>query len=130
MFQKSSLSSTLSSCCLFFFLLQHKCTQIGHVSLNLETFFYYLSLCTVCSSVMSVYSFFKVNHFLKPSFPFFVLFLSVRLLLVLRGHSFFPSPPQWPMTSDFKGFLSQIVSITFLSSLYSSERASISLFNV
>ena len=34
----------------------------------------------------------------------FFLFLSVRLLLVLRGQSFFSSPPQQPMTSDFKGF--------------------------
>jgi len=33
------------------------------------------------------------------------------------------------MTSDFEGLLSQILSITFLSYLYSSERASISLFN-
>ena len=29
---------------------------------------------------------------------------SVRLLSVLHGHSFFSSPPQRPMTSDFKGF--------------------------
>ena len=27
-----------------------------------------------------------------------------RLLSVLRGHSFFSSPPQRPMTSDFGGF--------------------------
>ena len=31
-------------------------------------------------------------------------FFSVRLLSVLRGHSFFSSPPQRPMTSDFAGF--------------------------
>ena len=31
-------------------------------------------------------------------------FVSVRLLPVLRGHSFFSFPPQRPMTSDFKGF--------------------------
>ena len=30
-------------------------------------------------------------------------FFSVPLLSVLRGHCFFPSPPQRPMTSDFKG---------------------------
>ena len=30
--------------------------------------------------------------------------ISVRLLSVLRGHSFFSSPPQRPMTSDFEGF--------------------------
>ena len=36
---------------------------------------------------------------------FLKLFLfSVRLLSVLRGHSFFLSQPQRPMTSDFKGF--------------------------
>ena len=34
----------------------------------------------------------------------FFLFLSVRLLLVLRGQSVSSSPPQQPMTSDFKGF--------------------------
>ena len=33
-----------------------------------------------------------------------LFFLSVPLLSVLRGHSFFSSPPQRPMTSDFKGF--------------------------
>ena len=38
---------------------------------------------------------------------FFVLFFSV-----LRGHSVFSSPPQRPMTSDFEGFLYQILSIT------------------
>ena len=31
-------------------------------------------------------------------------FFSLRLLLVLRGHSVFSSPPQRPMTSDFEGF--------------------------
>ena len=56
-------------------------------------------------------------------------FFSVRLLSVLRGHSVFSTPPQRPMTSDFEGFLSQIVSITFYSYPYS-ERASISQFNV
>ena len=32
------------------------------------------------------------------------VFLSDRLLSVLRGHSFFSSPPQRPMTSDFEEF--------------------------
>ena len=32
------------------------------------------------------------------------LFFSVRLLSVLRGHSFFSSSPQRTMTSDFEGF--------------------------
>jgi len=31
------------------------------------------------------------------------LFLSVRLLSVLSGHSFFSSPPQRPVISDFQG---------------------------
>ena len=33
------------------------------------------------------------------------------------GHSIFSSPPQRPMTSDFEGFLYQIVSITLFSYL-------------
>ena len=52
-------------------------------------------------------------------FIFLIYFFSVRLLSVLRGHSFFSSPPQWPMTSDFEGFLYQILSITFFSYLNS-----------
>ena len=32
------------------------------------------------------------------------IYFSVRLLSVLRGHSVFSSPPQWPMTSDVEGF--------------------------
>ena len=40
------------------------------------------------------------------------LLFNVRLLSVLRGHSFFSSSPQWPMTSDFEGFLSQFLSLT------------------
>ena len=34
----------------------------------------------------------------------FFVFFSVRLLSVLRGHSFCSSPPQLPMTSDIEGF--------------------------
>ena len=34
----------------------------------------------------------------------FFVFISVRIVSVLRGHSVFPSPPQRPMTSDFEGF--------------------------
>ena len=34
----------------------------------------------------------------------YIFFFSVRLLSVLRGHSFFSSPPQRSMTSDFEGF--------------------------
>ena len=57
---------------------------------------------------------------------FKIIFVSFRLLSVLRGHSVFSSPPQRPMTSDFEEFLSQILSITF----FVLERASISLFHV
>ena len=59
----------------------------------------------------------------------FFLFFSVRLLSVLCGHSGFSSPPQWPMTSDFEGYLYQILSITLFSYLNSWERASISPFH-
>ena len=53
------------------------------------------------------------------------IFVIVRLLSVLCGHWFFSSPPQRPMTSDFQGFLYQILSITLFSYLNSWERASI-----
>ena len=36
-----------------------------------------------------------------------LLFFSVRLLSVLRGHLFFSFLPQRPMTSEFEGFLSR-----------------------
>ena len=56
------------------------------------------------------------------------LFFSIRLLLHLRGHSFFSSPPQRPMTSDFKGFsIQDFIHYIFFSYLNSSERASISI---
>jgi len=51
-------------------------------------------------------------------------------LLVLRGHSFFPFPSEWPMTSDFKDFYPRFYLLLFLSYLNSWARASISLFNV
>ena len=57
---------------------------------------------------------------------------SVRLLSVLCGHSVFPSPPQRPMNSDFKGFsIPDFIHYIFIyfSYLNSWERASISLFN-
>ena len=57
---------------------------------------------------------------------FFVFFVSS----VLRGHSFFSSPPQGPMTSDFEGFSYQIVSITFLSHLNSEKEPVFPFFNV
>ena len=54
----------------------------------------------------------------------YFLFFIVRFLSVLRGHSFFSSPPQRPMTSDFEGVLYQILSITIYSYLDFWERAS------
>jgi len=41
----------------------------------------------------------------------FFVYFSIRLLSLLRGHSFFLSPPQRPITSNFEGFLSQILYI-------------------
>ena len=45
---------------------------------------------------------------------FIFYFFSVRLLSVLRGHTVISSPPQQPMTPDFKGFLYQILSIILI----------------
>ena len=57
---------------------------------------------------------------------FIVYFFSVRLLLVLRGHSLFSSPPQWPMTSDFERFsIPDFIHYIYFSYLNSWERASI-----
>ena len=48
-----------------------------------------------------------VRSYLSPTLMMMmILFFSVPLLSVRRGHSVFPSPPQRPMTSDFEGFLS------------------------
>ena len=53
-------------------------------------------------------------------------FLSVRLLSVLRGHSFFSSPTQRPMISDFEGFFCpRFYPLHLFSNLNSWERASI-----
>ena len=58
-------------------------------------------------------------------FSFFLAFDFCRFCVVIR---FFSSPPQRPMTSDFEGFLYQILSITLLSYRNSWEKALISLF--
>ena len=55
---------------------------------------------------------------------FYYIFLAFDFFSILRGHLFFSSPPQRPMTSDFEGFLYQILSITLFSYLNSWERAS------
>ena len=54
---------------------------------------------------------------------FFLAFDFCRFCV--RFHSVFSSPPQRSMTSDFEGFLYQILSITLFSYLISWERASI-----
>ena len=61
----------------------------------------------------------------NSAWVFFLAFDFCRFCMVIR----FSSPPQRPMTSDFKGFLSQILSITFFNYLNSWERACISLFS-
>ena len=56
----------------------------------------------------------------------YILFFNVRLLSVLHGHSFFSSPPQRPMTSDFEDFsIPDFIHYIYLSYLNSRERASI-----
>ena len=52
-----------------------------------------MELIYICSQAFNTFNFEKWA---------FLVFLSVRLLSVLRGHSVFSSPPQWPMTSDFE----------------------------
>ena len=60
-----------------------------------------------------------VNAFLQIEICELKKKISVRHLSVLRSHSFFSSSPQRPMTSDFKGFLSQILSISIFNYLNS-----------
>ena len=67
-----------------------------------------------------------VNFFFHPNITFFYLFFSDRLLSVLHGHSFFPSPPQRPMTSDFKWFsIPDVIHYIFSPYLNSSESISL-----
>ena len=57
--------------------------------------------------------------------------ISMNMYFVVSAWSFsFSSPPQRPMTCDFEGFQSQILSITFLSCPSFWERVRIFLFNV
>ena len=69
----------------------------------------------------------QIYTLLVSFFPFFLSFNFCRFCVVISGFS--SQAPQWPMTSDFEGFLYQILSITLFSYLKSWERASISLFN-
>ena len=59
------------------------------------------------------------------------VFLSIRLVSVLRDHSVFSSPPQRPMTSHFERFPSQILSITFVVLCFILQKEPVSpFFNV
>ena len=78
----------------------------GFTSTLLETFFLYIFLILVFWGGV------------------FLLFFSVRLLSVLRGHSFFLSPPQRPMTSDLVKLLYQLLSINlfiYLQGIYKTD---------
>ena len=59
---------------------------------------------------------------------FFLDFFSVRFLSVLQDH--FSSPPQRSMTSDFEGFLSQMVSVTFCPIVILQKEPVFPFFNV
>ena len=53
-------------------------------------------------------------YFWRVFVCFLCVFFSVWHFSVLHGHSVFSSPPHRPMTTDFEGFLSQILFITSL----------------
>ena len=58
-------------------------------------------------------------HIFLGMLTFYLFFEFYRSTFVGSAWSFvFLSPPQRPMTSDFEGFLSQILSITFFSSYF------------
>ena len=59
----------------------------------------------------------EILNTLRFKYTVYAFFFSVQLLSVLRDHSVFSSPPQQPMTSNFEGFLEQILSITLFSHL-------------
>ena len=61
----------------------------------------------------------------------FFVFISVRIVSVLRGHSVFSSPPQRPMTSDFEGFsIPDFIHYIFFPILILQKEPVFSLFNV
>ena len=78
----------------------HKCNTeiktfngiLANVQSN-DDFIYCLMLCNL-----------KHFTFTWNMYTWFCFFLVFDFLSVLRGHSFFSSPPQRPMTSDFEGF--------------------------
>ena len=70
-------------------------------------------------AVYSLSSYLKANRWLlhfynQENLVFFLAFYFCRFCVVIR---LFSSPPQRPMTSDFEGFLYQILSITLFSYL-------------
>ena len=74
-------------------------------------------------------SFMVARTLLRRVHMFFVFF-RVRLS-VLRGHSFFSSPPQRPMTSDFEGFsIPDFIHYTYFPILIFEKEPVFSLLNV
>ena len=68
----------------------------------------------------------KVIFIISVSLVTTFFFFSVRLLSVLRGYSFFSSPPQRPITSDFEEFFyPRFYPLHLFSYLIFWERASI-----
>ena len=83
-----------------------RCFIISHMPMSVSLVAN-ISLCFLRSFIS--YSNCSLVNVLIRSMRF--CFSSVRLLSVLRGHSVVSSPPQRPMTSEFEGFLYQILSI-------------------
>ena len=85
------------------------------VLILLNTVFTFLDVSTGKTNCVTKFEY-RIEYYslnkLNPT-EVFCVFFSVPLLSVLRDHLFFSSPPQQPMTSDFEGFLSQILSIIF-----------------
>ena len=68
------------------------------------------------SIILLKYMYYTDNYIEKISgkCDFFIDFVSVWLLSVLRGHLVFSSPQQRAMTSDLEGFYIPVLSITFI----------------
>ena len=84
--------------CLDNTLIRDKCCldHVNHVVIVRRKIYRNISTVQICKLRLTYYS--------GVVFCCFVfLFFSVRLVSVLRGHSFFSSPPQRPMPSDFEG---------------------------
>ena len=73
-------------------------------------------ICHLSQSCIQIYHIVNINWVVYKGILYLKKLLKrVVFLSVLLGHSVFSSPPQQPMTSDFEGFLYQILSIIFLS---------------